>query len=55
MTIKLTIKLIQYSIIQISKEKLVAIDLTKQGQLHADPKVLQHTNYIRNLDQARIQ
>ena len=35
--------------------KLVAIDLTKQEELHDDPKALQHINHIRNLDQAGIQ
>ena len=34
------------------KKKLVAIDLTKQQALDADPKAIQQINFIGNLDQA---
>ena len=32
--------------------KIIAIDLCKQQNLHADPKALQKINFIRNLEQA---
>ena len=32
--------------------KMIAIDLSKQQALHADPKVIQQINFTENLDRA---
>ena len=32
--------------------KLIALDLSKQQELDADPKVIQQINFTRNLDRA---
>ena len=39
-----------YQIIFISKNTIIAIDVSKQQALHTDPKVIWQTNYNGNLD-----
>ena len=35
--------------------QLIAIDLSKQQKLNADPKVIQQINFIGNLDRTAVQ
>ena len=34
---------------------MIAIDLSKQQTLHADPRTIQQMNFIVNLERAKIQ
>ena len=45
-----------YQIIRILKKyyKLIAIDLSKQQKLDADPKSIQQINFTGNLDRAEV-
>ena len=38
---------------QKKKKKMIAIDLSKQQSVDADPRWIQHTNFTANLDKRR--